>query len=101
MRYVPIPDWLRPASEFPSSRVNCCLFGRGKLLVAILLTFVVLGPFGRTVLAHGNEVWQEYCYLGGMEAIALGCLTAPIVSKSRFSRHVLVVLGGRGTAILI
>ena len=54
----------------------CRVLGRGKLLVAALLLFVVLGPFARTVLAQGNELWQEYSYLGGMDAIALGCLTA-------------------------
>lgn len=35
-----------------------------------------MGPFARTVWAHDNETWQEYSYLGGMDAIALGCLTA-------------------------
>src|SRR5271170_6958586 len=43
----------------------CRFFGRGKLLTAILLVFVVLGPFGRTVFAHG--LWREYSYLGGMD----------------------------------
>ncbi len=79
----------------------CRVFGRGRLFVAILLTFVVLGPFGRTLFAYGNEVWQEYSYLGGMEGIALGCLTALIVSRTRFSRPVLRVLGSGGAAIVI
>ena len=77
------------------------LFGRGKLFVAILLGFVALGPFGRTVFAHGNEIWQEYSYLGGMDAIAMGCLTALIVSRMRFSRTALWVFGSSGVAILI
>jgi peptidoglycan/LPS O-acetylase OafA/YrhL len=34
----------------------CRLFGRGKLLIVVLLVFVALGPFGRTVLTHGNPV---------------------------------------------
>lgn len=34
-------------------------FVRGRLFVAILLCFVVVGPFARTVLAHGNDVWSE------------------------------------------
>src|SRR5260370_31941490 len=42
--------------------IVCYMFGRGKLFVAPLLTFVALGPFGRTAFAHGNEVWQEYSY---------------------------------------
>jgi peptidoglycan/LPS O-acetylase OafA/YrhL len=79
----------------------CRLFGRGKLLVTLLLAFVILGPFGRTVLTHGNEVWQEYSYLGGMDAIALGCLTALLVSRKRFSRLQLWSLGCGGAALLI
>lgn len=79
----------------------CWVFGRGKLFFVILLTFVVLGPFGRTVFTHGNEVWQEYSYLGGMDGIALGCLTALIVSRIRFSRPVLWALGAGGAAVVI
>ncbi|HUZ95618.1 MAG TPA: acyltransferase [Edaphobacter sp.] len=79
----------------------CRLFGRGKLLVALLLAFVVLGPFGRTVLAHGNGVWKEYSYLGGMDAIALGCLTALVVSRMHFSRVQLWMLGSSGAILLI
>lgn len=79
----------------------CRLFGRGKLLVALLLAFVVLGPFGRTVLAHGNGVWKEYSYLGGMDAIALGCLTALLVSRKGFSRHQLWAFGSVGAILFI
>lgn len=78
----------------------CRVSGRGKLFLAILLAFVALGPLGRTVWAHGNGIWEEYSYLGGMEGIALGCLTALIVSRVRFSRAVLSVLGTSGAAIV-
>ena len=76
------------------------LLGRGKLLVILLLTFVALGPFGRTAFAHGNEVWQEYSYLAGMDAIALGCLTALFVARHRLSRPFLLTMGSVGTALL-
>jgi peptidoglycan/LPS O-acetylase OafA/YrhL len=79
----------------------CRLLGRGKLLIAFLLVFVILGPFARTVFAHGNEIWREYSYLGGMDAIALGCLTALLVSRTRFSRSARRILGGLGIALLI
>ena len=48
-----------------------------KLFIALLLTCIILGPISRT---HGNEIWREYSYLGGMDAIALGCLTALLVA---------------------
>jgi peptidoglycan/LPS O-acetylase OafA/YrhL len=79
----------------------CWLLGRGKLLIALLLVFVVLGPFARTALAHGNEIWQETSYLGGMDAIALGCLTAIVMSRTQLSRPVLWILGALGTVLLI
>lgn len=79
----------------------CRFLARGKLLVGFLLIFVVLGPFGRTALTHGNEVWKEYSYLGGMDAIALGCLTAMLTSRIRFPLHVLRTLAVLGAAILV
>jgi peptidoglycan/LPS O-acetylase OafA/YrhL len=79
----------------------CRLLGRGKLLIAVLLVFVVLGPFGRTVFAHGNEIWQECSYLGGMDAIALGCLTAIVLSRTRFPPSILRMAGAFGTVLLI
>ena len=81
--------------------VVCRLFGRSKVLLVILFSFVALGPFGRTVFAHGNEIWEEYSYLGGMEGIALGCLTALVVSRIRFSRLQLRILSAAGSAIVI
>ena len=77
------------------------LFGRGKLFVVVLLGFVALGPFARTVFTHGNEVWKEYSYLGGMDAIALGCLTALVVTRIRFSRNALRALWVSGVALLV
>lgn len=79
--------------------IVCRLFGRGKLLLVILLGFVVLGPFARTTWAHGNEIWEEYSYLGGMEGIALGCLTALLVARVRFSRARLWTLGIAGATV--
>jgi peptidoglycan/LPS O-acetylase OafA/YrhL len=80
--------------------LTCRLFGRGKLLITVLFAFVVLGPFGRTWFAHGNEIWREYSYLGGMDAISLGCLTALFVAGRRLSRPVLAALVILGTLLV-
>ena len=61
----------------------CVLLKRRGLMIALLTVFVVIGPFGRTVLSHGNDVWHEYSYLGAMDAIALGCLTALFADRVR------------------
>src|SRR5579863_6464964 len=75
------------------------LFGRGKLLITLLFVFVVLGPVGRT-FTHGNEVWHEYSYLGSMDAISLGCLTALLMARHRLSRRTLALLVCAGIGVL-
>jgi peptidoglycan/LPS O-acetylase OafA/YrhL len=77
------------------------LFGRGKPLMGLLLVFVVMGPFARTVWAGGNEVWEEYSYLGGMDAIALGCLTALTLARLKISALAARTMGWIGSALLI
>lgn len=79
----------------------CRVFGKGKFLIVLLLTFVVLGPFGRTLFAHGSEIWSEYSYLAGMDAIALGCLTALLVARRNFGRSALRVIASIGMVLLI
>ncbi len=79
----------------------CRLFGRGKLLISVLLVFVLLGPFGRSVLTHWNPVWREYSYLGGMDAIAMGCFTAIALHDRGLSRRWLRWIGIVGGALLV
>jgi peptidoglycan/LPS O-acetylase OafA/YrhL len=79
----------------------CRWLGRGRLMIALLLVFVALGPFGRAALTHGNPVWREYSYLGGMDAIAMGCLTAIALNRQKLSRAWLWWLGGAGGALLL
>jgi peptidoglycan/LPS O-acetylase OafA/YrhL len=50
------------------------------LFVALLLVFVAMGPFARTVWTT-NPIWQEKTYLGGMDGIALGCLCALVTDR--------------------
>jgi peptidoglycan/LPS O-acetylase OafA/YrhL len=79
----------------------CVLFGRRKLLIAVLCGFILLGPVGRTVFTHGNDIWQEKSYLGGMDAIAMGCLTALLTWRVRLSSRALRAIGAAGMALLI
>ncbi len=81
--------------------IACKVLARGRLFVALLLILVVLGPFARTVLTHGNEVWQEYSYLGATDAIALGALTAILVRYRHLPRRVLRLLLVLGTGLLV
>jgi peptidoglycan/LPS O-acetylase OafA/YrhL len=79
----------------------CRLFRRGRFLLIPLLVFIVLGPFARSSAFNHNPVWREYSYLGGMDAIAMGCLTALFAARRRLSRIALWTIGSLGTALLV
>jgi peptidoglycan/LPS O-acetylase OafA/YrhL len=71
------------------------------LLVLLLALFVIAGPFARTRAFNPNPVWREYSYLGGMDAIALGCLTAMFLAGHQLSRASIHLCGTVGLALLI
>jgi peptidoglycan/LPS O-acetylase OafA/YrhL len=77
------------------------LFTRVTLFIPFLAAFVLLGPFARTYLAHGNQLWKEYSYLGGMDAIALGSLTALASAQFPLSRGTLRGVAAAGAALAI
>jgi len=79
----------------------CRFLGKGKLLIPLLMAFVAIGPFARSVAFNHNPVWREYSYLGGMDAIALGCLTALLVARVHFSRPARWGLGSIGIAAMV
>jgi peptidoglycan/LPS O-acetylase OafA/YrhL len=81
--------------------IVCLWLGRGRALPILLAALVITGPFARTMWAHHNEVWQEYSYLGGMDAIALGCLTALLVPRMRVSPRGLLMTQAIGAALMI
>jgi peptidoglycan/LPS O-acetylase OafA/YrhL len=61
---------------FPILCVVLLRFRRGIIpFIAFLLALVAMGPFARGVWST-NPIWLEKSYLGGMDGIALGCLTA-------------------------
>jgi peptidoglycan/LPS O-acetylase OafA/YrhL len=81
--------------------VVALFFSRRNLFPVILLCFVALGPFARTVFARGNDIWSEQSYLGSMDAIALGCLTALLVRRVGFSRVALGAFTAVGAALIV
>ena len=79
----------------------CRLLGRSQLLIALLLGLVVAGPFARTLFSHGNEVWHEYSYLGAMDAIALGCLTAMLLATTSLPQRTRWTCVAAGFALVL
>lgn len=78
----------------------CRLLRRERFLLVPLILFVILGPFARSHAFNHNPVWREYSYLGGMDAIALGCLTALFVARRNLSRPTLWIFGITGAILL-
>jgi len=71
------------------------------LLACVLILFVIAGPFARMKAFNPNPVWREYSYLGGMDGIALGCLTAMVLSGRRLSRGAMLTAGSAGAALIV
>jgi peptidoglycan/LPS O-acetylase OafA/YrhL len=71
------------------------------LLIGMLVLLMVVGPFARAKAFDANPVWREYTYLGGMDAIAMGCLTAMVLAGRTISRRAMWICGGLGTALLV
>ena len=78
-----------------------CIWTRKQwVLISVLASFVVIGPFARTVFTH-NQYWSENGYLSCMDGIALGCLAAILARKIQLNRRASIVLGIAGTALCI
>lgn len=60
------------------------------LFLALLAVLMIAGPWTRT---HTTGLWQEYSYLGGMDAIAMGCCTALFVDRIRIAPALLTAIG--------
>ena len=80
--------------------IACLLLGDKKRFMAFLSVFIVLGPIART-WAQGNEIWYEKSYLGNMDAIAMGCLTALLLSRVAFSEKASRIIAACGAFILV
>lgn len=66
---------------FPIACVLLLKYRRGMaMFIGLLLTFVAMGPFARTIWSS-NEIWQGTSYVGGMASIAAGCLTALLADR--------------------
>ena len=70
-------------------------------LVGLLVLLMVAGPFARAKAFDPNPVWREYSYLGGMDAIAMGCLTAMLLAGRKISQRMVWVCGSVGAALLV
>jgi len=77
----------------------CTLLRKPALLIGLFSCFVIAGPFAR-VQTH-NELWADYGYLSCMDGIALGCLSAMLAAKVRFSHKSNLALRISGTLLCL
>lgn len=75
--------------------------GKKRWLFVLLVLLMVAGPFARMKAFDANPVWREYSYMGGMDAIAMGCMTAMLLAGRRLSRRWVWVCGSLGAALLV
>ncbi|MBZ5493435.1 MAG: acyltransferase [Acidobacteriia bacterium] len=59
--------------------IMCVLVRKQALLIAMLVCFVMTGPFFR--VHTQNELWADYGYLSCMDGIAFGCLAAMVAAR--------------------
>jgi peptidoglycan/LPS O-acetylase OafA/YrhL len=77
-----------------------CRFVRSRaVLLGVGALLLVLGPIART---HAfNQIWSDYSYLGGMDAISIGCVTAMVARTNSILRVPLWPLSGSGTLLIL
>ena len=75
-------------------------FGGRKILTGVAAALILAGPFGRTKLAF-NDIWSDYSYLSGMDAIALGCIAALLSREFQPTSGVRWLLRTGGTALAL
>jgi peptidoglycan/LPS O-acetylase OafA/YrhL len=77
-----------------------CRFVRNRVvLLAIAAALVIAGPIART---HAfNDVWYDYSYLGGMDCIAIGCVTAMLARRNWVQRIPAWCLASIGSALIL
>src|SRR4029077_14890042 len=77
----------------------CTLVRKQALLIALLGSLIVIGPYAR--VHTQNELWSDYCYLSCMDGIAFGFLAAMVSARIRLSRKMILLLGYGGALLCI
>jgi peptidoglycan/LPS O-acetylase OafA/YrhL len=77
-----------------------CRFVRSRvLLLVIAAALVVVGPIARR--GAFNDIWYDYSYLGGMDCIAIGCVTAMLAGTNWKQRIPTWCLASIGSALIL
>ena len=77
----------------------CTLVRKQALLIALLCSLVLIGPYAR--VHTQNELWSDYGYFSCMDGIAFGCLAAMASVRVRLSRKMILLMGYCGALLCI
>lgn len=77
----------------------CTWIRKELLLILVLCSFIVIGPFARTLIQ--NDIWSDHSYFSCMDGIALGCLAAMLCNRVRFGRRGLYALLVSGISLCL
>lgn len=78
----------------------CVALRRERWMFWPLFALIVIGPFNRVRLT-GQEPWNEYHWLSGMDGIAFGCLAAWLSVRRPPSRVMLRLMAALGAALVM
>lgn len=81
--------------------IACVLLRRRRYLMSVWGIFILLGPFARSHAFNHNPVWREYSYLGGMDAIAMGCMMGVILDGRKLRRRASQISLMIGASLLV
>lgn len=76
-----------------------CVYFRKSLFIIILLFFICIAPFARTILTH-NDSWADHGYLSCLDGICLGIFAALIATQlTKSSRLLFFILTLTGLSL--
>ena len=82
--------------------VVCILIGKEKYFVFIVITFLIISPFARTVWYPGNEL-ADRNYFAYLDALSLGCIAALAAKRIEISKLALnaIAISGWGLFLFV
>jgi len=80
--------------------IVCLFIGKEKYFVVLVIAFLILSPFARTVWYPGNEL-ADHNHFAYMDALSLGCLAALVAKRIEISQPVLTAIGLTGWSLFL
>src|SRR5262249_36736984 len=77
-----------------------CLWTRRPwILITVLSSFLVAGPFARVLIT--SDPWTDYSYFSCMDGIALGCMAAILSARLKLSARAALAWLAAGAALVL